>query len=70
LSSRLVRDAQGRLFVEVTTPALGARRYRARGTEIRAEVDFTGQATGRQREPSAPRPQPAAEPSPDGWLVG
>ena len=70
MTSRLVRDEQGRLFVEVTTPGLGARRYRVRGNELRAEADFTGAPTGRPAVPPKPPIEQPAEPGPDGWLVG
>ena len=53
MSSRLVRDEQGRLFVEVTTPGLGARRYRVVGTEFKCGergLSFTGAKTGRRVE--------------------
>jgi len=53
VSSRLTGDEQGRLFVELTTPGLGARRYRVVGDQVAAggtAISFTGAKTGRRVE--------------------
>jgi hypothetical protein len=70
MSSRLVRDAQGRPMVEMTTAGEPRRRFRVVRTEFGAGPDssiaFTGHATGGRLKPmSSP-----GMPGPDGWLIG